>query len=470
MKCSLACFQRFTGTLKLDGGPPMVLEQFQKDILRDHFGAAVELYVVIPKKNYKTTTLGALGIHHMQHVEDAMVPVVASTRDQAGVMFRQAEGLIRRSGEKHERRKDVYRLGDFTYEVRPGYREIRCVETRGLLKVYPAEAGAVDGIIPTLALFDELHRAVGGELYGVLSDGLDARDGRMVTISTAGSDEDGFLGQIREKFHELGGTKHVRHLRVTDEAEAYHEWALDPEDDPDNLSHVLKANPAKGQTKAKLARRKRSKGMTRGRWLRFACGIWTAGEEPEIMPQEWDPLAADVGKLKPGDQVVLAPHVGGAEAAIGIAAVRPDERVAVGAVILDRGKGSLLAQVERTCIELGETYDVFGFCNPGKNFDRSADILETAGMERIDAPWSPQRKMAVTGTFLRLVRDQMLIHDGDEDMRRHVLKTTLKSSGGDEYMDVNPHNRAAMAVGMAAHHALANAPEELKMILPRVVG
>jgi phage terminase large subunit-like protein len=459
MSYDLRSFRRFAPLLKLEGMQPLALEKFQNDILRDHFGLAIELLVLIPKKNYKTTTLAALALSHVHEVADAEVPILASTEKQAGVMYRQAEKMIRRSGEKDGRRKDVYHLGGFTYEVRPGYREIRCVETRGLIKVLPAEAGAVDGIIPTLALVDELHRHPNGELYGVLSDGLGARHGRMVTISTAGADEGAFLGQMRESFRDIGGVKRGRHLRAQDGSDVYHEWALDPEDDPENFRHVKRANPAKGLTLAELQRRRRSKGMTMGRWLRFACGIWTAGEEPEIQAKEWDPLRVDIGRLTEGDPVWLAPSAGD-NAAIGIASPRPDERVAVGAVVLERQEGhSLLVDVERVCLELAERYDVIGVLDPGRAFERSGDILEAAGLPRIEAVWSPQRKMAATGTFLRMLRDGALMHDGDQTLRSHVLKVTLRASAGEEYMDVNAYDRAAVAVAMAVHHAAANSPE-----------
>ncbi len=459
MAYDLRTFARFTTLLKLEEMQPLVLEAFQREILRDHFGPAVELVTVIPKKNYKTTTLAALAAYHVREIADAEVPILASTREQAGVMYRQAEKMIRRSGVKDPRRKDVYHLGGATYEVRPGYKEIRCVETRGLIKVLPAEAGAVDGIIPTLALVDELHRHPDGELYGVLSDGLGARDGRMVTISTAGADEGSTLGLMREQFRELGGKKKGRHLRVQDGSDVYHEWALDPEDDPENLRHVKRANPAKGQSIDKLRRRRNSKGMTMGRWLRFACGIWTAGEEPEIQAREWDPLRVDIGQLSDGDQVWLAPSAGD-NAAIGIAAHRPDDKVAVGAVLLERREGhSLLVDVEQACLDLAERYEVVGFLDPGRAFTRSGDILESQGLPRVEAVWSPQRKMAATGTFLRMLREGAVMHDGDPMLRSHMLKVTLKSSGGEEYMDVNAYDRAAVAVAMAVHHAAANDPE-----------
>jgi len=67
--------------------------------------------------------------------------------------------------------------------------------------------------------------------------------------------------------------------------------------------------------------------------------------------------------------------------------------------------------------------------------------------------------MAATGTFLRMLRSDALMHDGDQTLRNHVLKVTLRASGGEEYMDVNAYDRAAVAVAMAVHHAAANEPE-----------
>ena len=56
-----------------------------------------------------------------------------------------------------------------------------------------ADADTADGVIPTLAIVDELHRHPSGALYGVFRDGL-LGDGQMVTISTAGATLDSPLG------------------------------------------------------------------------------------------------------------------------------------------------------------------------------------------------------------------------------------------------------------------------------------
>ena len=68
--------------------------------------------------------------------------------------------------------------------------------------------------------------------------------------------------------------------------------------------------------------------MTPGRWLRFACGIWTAGDEPAIWAEDWDRLLTDTGQVTEGEDVYLAPSVGH-NAAVAVAAPRPDGCVAV---------------------------------------------------------------------------------------------------------------------------------------------
>ena len=70
------------------------------------------------------------------------------------------------------------------FDVKSGYGEIRL---RGSdrdgprVRVLAADANTGDGVIPTLALVDELHRHPSGDLYGVFRDGLGPRDGQMVT-------------------------------------------------------------------------------------------------------------------------------------------------------------------------------------------------------------------------------------------------------------------------------------------------
>jgi phage terminase large subunit-like protein len=180
------------------------------------------------------------------------------------VIFRQAEKIIRGNGTPvlrnvkvtggNERVKDTYELKGTVFEIRAGSRTIRA--NGGLLYVLAADADTADGAIPTLALVDELHRHRNDELYGVLSDGLGPRKGRMVTISTAGAKQDSPLGRLRERAHTYPNRKvDDRHTRYQSGSFVLHEWALTDADDVEDLSDVKKANPARTQTRQELARR-----------------------------------------------------------------------------------------------------------------------------------------------------------------------------------------------------------------------
>src|SRR5690348_15643736 len=140
----------------------MELEPFQRSMLEEHFAGVTETVIVISKKNGKTTLLGALALFHLREVAEAEVVIGASSRDQARILFKQAAGLVQRSGL------------DSVFDVKGGYGEIRLAggfREGPRIRVLAADANTADGVIPTLALVDELHRHPSAELYGIFRDG-----------------------------------------------------------------------------------------------------------------------------------------------------------------------------------------------------------------------------------------------------------------------------------------------------------
>jgi hypothetical protein len=278
----LELFEAFCRTLTLDNGRRMRLEPFQRDMLRDFFEGASETYILIPKKNGKTTLLAALLVFHLCYVDNANAIVVAESVKQAGILYRHAAGFVKRSAALQAR-----------ILVRAGTKELRSRRDEGIGKVIASDADTADGEDPTLAIIDELHRSKSLGLLGVLSDGLDARDGALVAITTAGDDEDGPLGTIRGRFRALPGVKRggptgrYLYARSKDGSEVMHEWALEPGDDIEDLDLVKSVNPLRSMTKAKLRRRRNSKGMTATRWRRFACNLWVQGENAAIADTDW---------------------------------------------------------------------------------------------------------------------------------------------------------------------------------------
>lgn len=274
-------FAEFCGELTLEDGEALELYPGQRVMLRDFFAGTTETLILVPKKNGKSTLLAALALHHLLTVEDAECVIAAASRDQAAIMLRQARGFIRRSQELQ---------GLMSVKQR----EIVSLVDEGRIRVLASDVDTADGVIPTLALVDELHRHKSPDLYGVFRDGLGPRDGKMVTISTAGDDLGSPLGQLRVLAHAQPGlVRDGAYRYVSVPGFAMHEWALDPEEDRDDLGLVKSANPAPWQTLDALEARRRSPSMVSWQWARFACGVWIAGEDAAISDKEWRACAVE---------------------------------------------------------------------------------------------------------------------------------------------------------------------------------
>jgi phage terminase large subunit-like protein len=423
-------------------------------MLQAYFEGAIETVIIVPKKNGKTTLLGALALYHLETVLDAECVIGASSRDQATILFNQAAGLIRRAGLEE------------TFDVKAGYREIRYGS--GRIRVLAADANTADGVIPTLALVDELHRHPSAELYGVFRDGLGPRGGQMVTISTAGAKMASPLGVIREKAHNMPGFTRkdaYNYVQSPDGSFVFHEWCLDVGDDPDDMAVVETVNPAPWHTAATLRRRHDSPTTTPGQWLRFACGIWTEGEDPWIEPADWDKLAVDIGGVEDGDEVVLAVRAA-AGMGIGIAALKPDGAVAVRAEILAPPSGSRipLEVVERTLHQLCTRYMVREIAYDPEQFMRSAELLTERGLPMIEIPQRPMRLAQATATMWRLVSAGLLRHDGSRDLRAQVMLGRTKETVQGWYLVPGAGTAGLIAVVIAAHQATQVPPDEPEFI------
>lgn len=282
-------FEQFCrDVLTTNEGKPLVVEAFQRLMLRDYFAGVRSTVIIISKKNGKTTLLGALALFHLLTTPDAECVIAAASRDQASIMLRQIRGFIRRSPDLAERLDVTQRV--ISYE-----------RLGGQIRILASDVDTVDGAIPTLVLIDELHRHKHPDVYGVLRDGLGPRQGRMVTISTAGDDQNSPLGSLRAKAYAAKGMKRdgaYRYVKTRDFA--LHEWALEPNADRKDLKLVKTANPASWQTISELRKRHDDPSMVDWQWARFACGIWMAGEESAVSEKDWRGCADEKATVPPG--------------------------------------------------------------------------------------------------------------------------------------------------------------------------
>jgi phage terminase large subunit-like protein len=250
-----------------------------------------------------------------------------------------------------------------------------------------------------------------------------------------------------------------RHVVSADRAFAWHEWALDQDANVHNMAVVKRANPAPWQTTAALRRRHDSPSTTPWQWLRFACGIWTEGEEPWIEPQAWDVLFTRGVTIDPGADVWVGVDVGVRHDTTGIVILgRYGPGYAVKAHILRPPGGSKslpLATVEQVVRDVCATYNVHAVGYDPWSFRRSAEILAADGAPMVEVPQSPEAMSIASATLYRMIHERLLAHDGDPDLRAQVLAGITKQTERGWRLQKDAQGRrpidALIALAIAAH-------------------
>jgi phage terminase large subunit-like protein len=453
MATELAAFGRFCAALRLEDGRPMALETFQREMLSHYFDGAIETLILIPKKNGKSTLLGALALFHLVTTPDAECVIGAASRDQATILYDQAAGFVRRLPALQAR-----------VDVKRGYREMRSRRDSGRIRVLAADVDTADGVIPTLALVDELHRHKSAGLYGVFRDGLGARKGRMLTISTAGDNELSALGLMRTAARELPVvSREGAHLVACTRDGAYvmHEWALVKEDDLDDMKVVKGANPASWQTIDALSARHDSPSMLPWQWARFACGVWVASESWWIDAEDWHALETK-DRLADGDRVTLGFDGARVGDSTGLVACRVDdglvEPLRVWECPPDVPKWEVPAdEVDNAVADAMDRYKVLrGYFDPPlwrSEIDGWARQYGDRAVQRYETARS--RMMGAVERFRTDVATERLMHTGDTTLTSHVLNAQTREARGGGYWLTKDRPGSAHKIDLAIAAVLA---------------
>jgi len=426
----LQTFEKFCAGLRLaDDAGPMILEPFQRTLLGDYFDGVIETVVLLSKKNGKTTLLAALALYHLLFEDDADVVIGASSREQAGIMYEQAVGFVRRSEQ----------LSNLMVP-RGGYRAIFTADPKdaGRIRVLASDSDTADGVLPTLALVDELGRHKKPDLYGVFRDGLGARDGQMVTITTAGEHPGTPLGQLRAEARRLPTTRQGRYTyaRHPNAIFAMHEWALEEDDDVHDLELVKSVNPLGSNTIEKLRQRHDSPSTLPWQWARFACGIWLSAEGWWISPSDWTEHETPM-PLSEGDRITL-----------GFDGSRFHDATAIVGCRIEDGQLELLGlwesprgakewevpggEVDSRLGEVMETYRVVrGYFDPPLWQSEIDAWAHEFGENAVMRFWTNRsRFLAAAERFRTDLVGGLVSHTRDDDLTRHVTNTQLREVRG----------------------------------------
>ncbi len=148
------------------------------------------------------------------------------------------------------------------------------------------------GLILSLAIVDELHAHRDSELYTALRTGmLKRRDARIVTITTAGADDDSALGELRRRALELPKVRRSGYFtEATGPNLALFEWSLPDSSSIDDMALVKEVNPASWLSEDDLAEQREA--VHEATFRRYHCNQWVAGIDSAISPTEWADCAA----------------------------------------------------------------------------------------------------------------------------------------------------------------------------------
>jgi len=272
-------------------GQAFKLADWQADLGRDLFGTLQRdgrrqyrtALIGVPRKNGKSFWGAAIALRLLFRDGEpgAEVYSAAADRDQAGIVFEMARGMVE-ANPKMSGIAKVYR------------RSIAVPRTGSVYKVLSADAYTKHGLSPHGVIFDELHAQPNRELWDVLTTGQGARRQPLtVAITTAGADRTSVCWELFEYGRKL------RAGLIEDPTFFFRWWgALDGDDWRDEATWE-RANPNLGVSISRdflraEARQAEHQPARQNTFRRLYCNEWTQQVTRFIDLARWDGSAGMV--------------------------------------------------------------------------------------------------------------------------------------------------------------------------------
>ena len=218
-------------------GLPIHLEPWQVFILTTVFGWVKtdgkrrfrRSYVEVPRGNAKSTISSAVALYMLSADGEggAEAYSLATTRDQARIVFGDAQTMVRRDRAMRE-----------AFGIEVNAHNISIARTGSKFEALSAEGSTLDGLNIHFGCVDELHAHKTRTVYDVVETGTGKRDNSLLwVITTAGSNRAGICYEAR--------TFVTRLLEgvLMDESQFGIIYGLDDTDDWTSEAALIKANP-----------------------------------------------------------------------------------------------------------------------------------------------------------------------------------------------------------------------------------
>lgn len=236
-----------------------------------------------PRKNGKTFKAAAIALQGLMADGEAGAEcyAAASTRDQASILFRDAQNCVRQNADLAEK------LGFFR-------NSLTCDYLSSFLKPVSSEANTLHGHNIHRAVIDEIHAQPNRDLWDVIQTGTGARRNPLVFgITTAGHDR----ASICWELHEYARSVLEGHHK--DDTFFAYITCAELDDDPFDPATWAKANPnldisIKSDYLAREANKARTSPSYENTFRRLHLNQWTEQAVRWIPMHVWDECTGDV--------------------------------------------------------------------------------------------------------------------------------------------------------------------------------
>jgi phage terminase large subunit-like protein len=439
-------FVKWAAKIVLDTGETWIVEDWQKAIIRDIFSGKPANWVVVPEGNGKTTLMAGLALFHLDikgwRLEQPFVVVAAATREQAEWLYVQAENMVYSTPGMSKR-----------FKCQSGFRRIKRMGPGGpgRIQIFAADDRTADGAIFTLGIIDELHNHRDLRLWRRWYGKLAKRGGQLIAISTAGEPGSEFeetrttILRQADKIVEKGA-----HIRAEDENIILNDWAVRDRKKIGDMRVVAAANPRKAVT-AEVLRQKspaKNKTISTEHFMRFNGNIATRIEGSAVLAEDWD--AGFESDVAPDPGVWT---IGGIDLAftmdttglVVLAWESFERRIIAWSKILEPPVEQ--NDIVKAMVEAQEEFEPVKWV-----YDPSLSGAQMAQMlERGEHPRQGDTEFAFTeysqtttpmalaaARFDEAVRNHYFVHNGDSELRKHVLNATKKEVGGGKWRFERP--------------------------------
>lgn len=458
-------------------GKPLILEPWQLQIFSEALAVNADgtpywsqIVVVLPRKNGKTTMVGAYGTYHCDQDDgQPEVLLTASSDKQAGRLFDTMTSFVRQSPYLSER-----------FHIRDYIGELSRTDGLGKIMRMASDANRAHGYNPSLVIPDELHAWTTPTLKKAWAAFVTGGGARLATqvfaISTAGDAQDresGILGQLidgNERCNDVERPSDALTISRNHEARTLVFNYSAPTTSRSDVAAIMKANPASWITERYIGAQAVNPAVPDSEFMQLHGCVWAEAGDSWLPAETWD-KCADPDRVVDSTVSVVLGFDGSAT---------NDSTALIGCTIEDTPHLFVVGvwerpstrhewkvprlEVERAVKNACATYDVVEFAADPPLWRTE---LETWELELRDITFVhyDTRQLATMGDacsrLYSAVVEQRVSHDGSPVLAQHIANCKGKNTRWGMVVTKpkgSPHKIDAAVAAIAAHdRAVSNA-------------